>query len=289
LGQSTYNALEVKMERRFRNGLNLLASYTFSKTLTDADSAYAGLTAFGSSDTFLAQNPQDLKAEKALSYQDVPHAFVLSYLYELPVGKGKKFLNRGGVSDKILGGWQIGGVHRYQKGVPFIPFALGQTNPFGTANPRLSRVPGQPLLAANHSSYNPLQGGSGCTGNTDGTFTASGTNNFFNCAAFFDPNASGVVAANGFSFGDLPKSLGDVRSPGYMNEDFSVIKRVALFEGQALSFKVDFTNAFNRHTFGRGDGCVTCDTFGQPGSQFGGGPNILNGTKKIQLTFRYEF
>jgi len=289
LGQSTYNALEVKLERRFRNGLNLLASYTFSKTLTDADSAYAGLTAFGSSNTFLAQNPRDLKAEKALSYQDVPHTFVLSYIYELPVGKGKKFLNKGGVTDKILGGWQVSGVHRYQKGVPFIPFALGQTNPFGTANPRLSLVPGQPLLAANHSSYNPLLGGSGCTANPDGTFTANGTNNFFNCAAFFDPNASGVIATNGYSFGDLPKSFGNVRSPGYMNEDFSVIKRVTLYEAHILSFKADFINAFNRHTLARGDGCVTCDTFGQPGSQFGGGPNIVNGTKKVQITLRYEF
>jgi hypothetical protein len=289
LGQSTYNALEVKLERRFRNGLNLLASYTFSKTLTDADSANGGLTAFGSSNTFLAQNPRDLKAEKALSYQDVPHTFVLSYIYELPIGKGKKFLNKGGVTDKILGGWQISGVHRYQKGVPFIPFALGQTNPFGTANPRLSLVPGQPLLAPSHSSYNPLEGGSGCTANNDGTFTASGTNNFFNCAAFFDPNAPGVVATNGYSFGDLPKSFGNVRSPGYMNEDFSVIKRVTLYEAHILSFKADFINAFNRHTFARGDGCVTCDTFGQPGSQFGGGPNILNGTKKVQITLRYEF
>jgi hypothetical protein len=289
LGQSTYHALEAKLERRFHNGLNLLASYTFSKTLTDADSAYAGLTAFGSSDTFLAQNPHDLRAEKALSYQDVPHMFVLSYLYELPVGKGKKFLNSGGVLDKVVGGWQIGGVQRYQKGVPFIPFALGTTNPFGTANPRLSRVPGQPLLAPNSSSYNPLLGGSGCTANPDGTFTANGTNSFFNCAAFFDPNAPAVVQANGFSFGNLPKALGDVRSPGYLNEDFSVIKRFTLYEAHELSFKADFTNAFNRHTFGRGDGCVTCDTFGQPGSQFGGGPNILNGTKKVQLTLRYQF
>jgi hypothetical protein len=289
LGQSTYNALEAKLERRFHNGLNLLASYTFSKTLTDADSAYAGLTAFNSSDTFLAQNPHDLRAEKALSYQDVPHMFVLSYLYELPVGKGKKFLNNGGVVDKVLGGWQIGGVQRYQKGVPFIPFALGQTNPFGTANPRLSRVPGQPLLAANASSYNPFLGGSGCTANPDGTFTASGTNNFFNCSAFFDPNAPAVVQANGFSFGNLPKAFGNVRSPGYLNEDFSLIKRFTLYEAHVLSFKADFTNAFNRHTFGRGDGCVTCDSFGQPGSQFGGGPNILNGTKKVQITLRYQF
>ena len=292
LGQSTYNALEAKLERRFRNGLNLLASYTFSKTLTDADSAYAGLTAFNSSDTFLAQNPHDLRSEKALSYQDVPHMFVLSYLYELPVGKGKKFLDKGGVVDKVVGGWQIGGVQRYQKGVPFIPYALGTTNPFGTANPRLSLIPGQPLLAPDHASYNPFMGGSGCvpspTGDGTFTFITGSTNHFFNCAAFFDPNVAAVVATNGYSFGNLGKAF-SIRSPSYFNEDFSLIKRFTLYEAHVLSFKADFTNAFNRHTFGRGDGCVTCDSFGQPGSQFGGGPFILNGTKKIQITLRYQF
>jgi hypothetical protein len=292
LGQSTYHALEAKLERRFRNGLNILASYTFSKTLTDADSAYAGLTAFNSSDTFTAQNPHDLRAEKALSYQDVPHMFVLSYLYELPVGKGKKFLSKGGVVDKVLGGWQVGGVHRYQKGVPFIPFendANFAGIAFGTPNPRLSRVPGQSLLAPNVSSYNPFLGGSGCSPNPDGTFTPSGTNSFFNCAAFFDPNATNLVASRGYAFGDLPKAFGNVRSRGYVNEDFSLIKRFTLYEAHVLSFKADFVNAFNRHTLGRGDGCETCDTFGQPGSQFGGGPNVLNGQKMIQLTFRYQF
>jgi len=292
LGQSTYHALEAKLERRFRNGLNLLASYTFSKTLTDADSAYAGLTAFNSSDTFNAQNPRDLRSEKALSYQDVPHMLVLSYLYELPVGKGKKFLNKGGVADKVLGGWQIGAVQRYQKGVPFIPFANDANFAgiaFGTPNPRLSRVPGQPLLAPDASSYNPFLGGSGCTPNADGTFSFGGTNHYFNCAAFFDPNATNLVAARGYAFGDLPKTFGNIRSPGYVNEDFSLIKRFTLYEAHVLSFKADFVNAFNRHTLGRGDGCVTCDTFGQPGSQFGGGPNVLNGQKMVQLTFRYQF
>jgi Carboxypeptidase regulatory-like domain len=292
LGQSTYHALEAKLERRFHNGLNLLASYTFSKTLTNADSAYAGLTSFNSSDTFNAQNPHDLRSEKALSYQDVPHMFVLSYLYELPVGKGKKFLNKSGVVDKVVGGWQIGGVQRYQKGVPFILFendASGAGIPLGTPNPRLSLVPGQPLLAPNASSYNPFAGGSGCTPNADGTFTSNGTNNFFNCAAFFDPNATNLVAQRGYAFGNAPKTLGNIRSPGFVSEDFSLIKRFTLYEAHVLSLKADFVNAFNRHTLGRGDGCVTCDTFGQPGSQFGGGPNVLNGPKLIQLTFRYQF
>src|SRR6266852_4490451 len=292
LGQSTYHALQAKLERRFRNGLNLLASYTYSKTLTDADSAYAGLTAFGSSDTFTAQNPHDLNAEKALSYQDVPHAFVLSYLYELPVGKGKKFLNNGGVVDKVLGGWQVGGVHRYQSGAPFIPFTSDAHNTqFGTPNTRLSRIPGQPLLAPNASSYNPFLGGSGCTPNPDGsgTFLPQSTNNFFNCAAFLDPNTPNLVAQRGYTFGNLSKVFGNVRSPIYMNEDFSLIKRFTLYEAHVLSFKADFTNLFNRHILTRGDGCVTCDSFGRPGAQFGGSPSTVNGQKAIQLTFRYQF
>src|SRR5207248_7777823 len=114
LGQSTYNALQASIERRFRHGLNLLASYTYSKTITDADSSFSTLTGFNSQ-VFGAQNPYNLRGEKAVSYQDIPHAVVLSYLYEFPVGPGKKYLSHG-VGSKILGGWQVGGVHRYQIG-----------------------------------------------------------------------------------------------------------------------------------------------------------------------------
>jgi hypothetical protein len=291
LGQSTYNALQAKLERRFHNGLNLLASYTYSKTLTDADSAYAGLTAFSSSDTFKAQNPRDLKSEKALSYQDVPHTLVLSYLYELPVGKGKKFLDKGGVVNKVLGGWQVGGVMRYQSGVPFIPFASDAKNTqFGTANTRLSRVPGVPLLSPNHGSYDPFSSQpSGCNEQPDGTFLPQSTNNFFNCGAFLDPNAPSLVAQRGYTFGNLPKVFGEIRSPVYKNEDFSLIKRFTLYEGHVLSFKADFVNLFNRHTLARGDGCVTCGSFGRPGAQFGGSPGSINAQKIIQFTFRYQF
>ena len=117
LGQSTYNALQAKLERRFRNGLNLLASYTYSKTITDADGSYPFFSNL-SSNVFGSQNPFNLRAEKAVSYQDVPHTFVLSYVYELPVGPGKKYLSHG-VASKVLGGWQVGGVQRYQTGRRF--------------------------------------------------------------------------------------------------------------------------------------------------------------------------
>ena len=87
LGQSTYNALEAQLTRRFHNGLNLMASYTWSKTLTNADAAlpfFATLHQGGA-----GQNPFDLRGDKAISNQDIPQNFVISYVYELPIGRGK--------------------------------------------------------------------------------------------------------------------------------------------------------------------------------------------------------
>ena len=284
VGQSTYNALEAKLERRFRNGLNLLAAYTFSKTLTDADSTFPSFSAFASNN-FGAQNPFNLKTEKALSYQDTPHAVVLSYLYELPAGPGKKYLSHG-VGSKVLGGWQVGGVHRYQTGSPVILNSFAQSPPFSGGNFKFSRVPGVPIFDPNKSSFNPALP-TGCSLNADGTFSSKTNNNYFNCAAFFDQNADSLVAQRGYRFGDLPLTLGNVRSEHYFSEDFSIIKRTAISESHSLLFKADIPNAFNRHIFGTLDGNVGPDnsTFGVPK-----GPRaVINARRQIQLTLRYQF
>ncbi|HEY3129869.1 MAG TPA: TonB-dependent receptor [Acidobacteriota bacterium] len=283
-GQSTYNALLVKAERRFRNGLNLLASYTFSKTLTDADSSFPVFTGFNSG-VFGAQNAFNLRGEKAVSYQDVPHTFVLSYLYELPAGPGRKYLNHG-VASKVLGGWQVGGVHRYQSGTPFRISAGAKSNPFSNGGFRFSQVPGVPIISLNASSYNALGSDSGCTAHPDGTFTANSSNNYFNCAALLDPNGDDLVAQRGYTFGNLPPFFSGIRNPGYKTEDFSIIKRTALTERQFITFKVDIPNAFNRHSFTARNGDPFSGTFGQPG---GGGHSVLNSRRQIQLTLRYEF
>jgi len=284
VGQSTYNALEAKLERRFRNGLNLLASYTFSKTLTDADSAFPVFTGFNSN-VFGAQNAFNLKEEKSVSYQDIPHTFVLSYLYELPAGPGKKYFNHGPAS-KILGGWQISGYQRYQKGSPVLINAFASSNPYSSGNFRFSRIPGVPLFSPNKSSFQFGAGNSGCSPNPDGTFSANSTNNIFNCAAFLDPNAPDLLAQRGYTFGNLPVFFSDIRSPGYMNEDFAIIKRTALTENQTLTFKLDIPNAFNRHVFGQLDGGISDGTFGVPG---GSGRAVLNAPRRMQITLRYEF
>jgi hypothetical protein len=282
VGQSTFNALEVKLERRFRNGLNLLASYTFSKTLTDADSTFPTFSAFASNN-FGAQNPFNLKSEKALSYQDTPHAVVISYLYELPAGPGKKYLSHGAAS-KVLGGWQVGGVQRYQSGSPVIFNSFAQSPPFSGGNFKYSRVPGVPIFSPNKSSFNPSLP-SGCTENSNGTFSSLTSNNYFNCAAFFDQNADTLINQRGYQFGNLPLTLGNVRSEHYLSEDFSIIKRTAITETHSLVFKADIPNAFNRHIFGTLDGFLLDSTFGVPKGPRG----VINSRRQIQLTLRYQF
>jgi hypothetical protein len=284
LGQSTYNALLAKLERRFHNGLNLLASYTYSKTLTDADSALPAFVAFSGGGS--VQNSYNLNSEKALSYQDIPHTFVVSYIYELPVGKGKKFLNKSGAVDRVLGGWQIGGVQRYQSGQP-LAFGCATGVPSYDGCIRFNRVPGQPLLSPTASSFDVgkvfLNGGAGCTENSDGTFSSpAGVATYWNCAAFIDPNAANLVAARGYAFGNMPRIIGSVRSQGYVNEDFSIIKRMSLFESHSLILKAELFNAFNRHVFTRPDTGLQDGTLG---TSFG----TVNGPRNVQFTLRYDF
>jgi hypothetical protein len=287
LGQSTYNAMEAKLERRFHNGLNLLASYTYSKTITDADSSFSTETGFNSN-VFGAQNPYNLKGEKAVSYQDIPQTFVLSYLYELPVGPGKKYLTHG-VASKVLGGWQVSGIQRYQSGSPTVINEYATANPFSTGNYRYSLI--GPAFPANPGHWTPALNStwnSGCVEGANGIFgPASATNPAtVNCASFENPSDTSVPFGGGYLFGNLPTVVSWWRSPGYKNEDFSIIKRTTVREGQTIMFKLDIPNAFNRHIFGAIDGNPGDSFFGVPG---GGGHGVINAARTLQATLRYEF
>ena len=290
LGQSTYNALEASLERRFRNGLNLMASYTFSKTLTDADSAFSTLTGFNSN-VFGAQNPYNLNGEKALSYQDIPHTFVLSYLYEIPVGPGKKYLNHGAAS-KVLGGWQVSGIQRYQSGSPTVINEYATTPPgnLTTGNFRFSLI-GNPFPAHPVQwSPGPLNTNwnSGCSENAAGVFQPNvpGAPSPANCSAFENPSDASLAAGGGYTFGNLPSVVGWWRSPAYKNEDFAIIKRTAITENKMIVFKLDIPNAFNRHIFGAIDGYPGDTFFGVPG---GSGHSVINAPRQIQATLRFDF
>ncbi len=271
VGQSSYNGLLVKAERRFSAGLTLLASYTWSKTLTDADSALPAFSTFSGGGS--VQNSYNLHGEKALSFQDIPHTFVLSYLYELPVGPHKRFLSHGGAAGRILGGWEVGAVHRYQSGSP-VSFGCATGVPGFDGCIRFNRVPGQPLT-------NPVpQTGDPRTWNVfngdPNVINATGTS-----GAFSNPNFLVSTTNAPYSFGNIPRTTGEYRTSAFLNEDISILKNISIVEGQDLVFKAELLNAFNRHIFSTPD---TGPTDGSFGAIFG-----TSNPRQVQFTLRYQF
>jgi len=254
VGQSTYNALEAKLEQRFHNGLNVLASYTFSKTLTDADviQPYWSTLQNGGA----VQDPENLKGEKAVSSEDVPQNFVISYIYQLPIGQGKSFLgNAPKVVSALISNWSVSGIQRYQSGQPIsINGATGI--PGKNSSVRFDRVAGQPVKNPNYK--NPL------LFNNASNATACATG-YFNCDAFYDPNLftnrnAGNLDANGnlinsegnpWRFGTMPRNSSDIRGPGYSDEDFGISKVIPIHGNIKADFRGDIFDAFNRHIFTR--------------------------------------
>ncbi len=274
LGQSTFNALEASLTRRFHDGLNLMASYTWSKTLTDADDSlpfFATLHGGGS-----AQNPFNLNGEKTYSNQDVPQMFVLSYVYELPFGKGHKLLNKGGVTNMVVGGWEFSGIHRYQSGQP-LSFCCATGVPAFSGAIRFDTVLGQPFFSQawmNNAScltaiVNPCS--------------------VFNPGAFLDPNSPARINAGGaYQFGTMARTLGNVRMKNFDNEDFNLLKRFPITESVNLEFKATAANAFNRHVFDRpGDtnaNDATNNTFGIINTNA-----TLQPPRRLQLELKLNF
>jgi Carboxypeptidase regulatory-like domain len=276
LGQATYNALEASLQRRFHNGLNLMASYTWSKTLTDADSALPFFATLAGSQG--PQNSFNKYGDKAISNQDLPQNFVLSYLYELPIGKGKRFLSNDGIVSKALGGWSVSGVQRYESGQP-IAFGCASGIPAFAGCIRFDQVPGVPLASAAYTSghFNPL---------TDSIFNplCVPPTPAANCA-FVDPNSGANLATRGtFAFGTIARVTGAVRMPMYPSEDFNILKRTRFSESTDLVFEASFLDAFNRHVFNRPDVNPFDGGFGHISPN-----NTLLGPRKIQLQLKFEY
>ncbi len=266
-GQLSYNAMIAKLERRFHNGFNLLASYTWSKMITNTGNIIGG--SLGGAYTANIQNPKDLKAEKAVSPEDVPQLFVISYIYDLPFGKGRHFLNSNHALNYFVGGWSLTGIQRYQSGQP-IGFSCATGVPGFNNCIRWNLVNGQQIQtsARRNKSFNPA---------------IPGQNLWYNVAAFSDPNAN-VTAASGvpYTFGNKPSYQSNDRNFPYYEEDFGLIKRTPITESVDLQFRAEFFNAFNRVVFGGPNTNPYSSGFGTVG-----GTN--NSPRQGQLTLRIEF
>jgi hypothetical protein len=215
-GNSTYHAFQLKAEKRTSHGLYFLSAYTFSKSINDQPEICCNSP--------WPQDSYNLAAEKGLSDFDNRHRWVTSFDYELPIGKGKNFLNRGGVVDKIVGGWHIGGIVTFRSGFPFSP-AIG-FDPSNTGS--------QGLLRSN-------QIGSGHLSNP-------GPNLWFNINDFPVPNCPSGC------FGNARKNV--LEGPGEKGADLSARKFFALTEQVRLEFRAEFFNAFNHAVFQQPDNFI---------------------------------
>ena len=121
IGHSTYNAMQVKFTKRYSSGLTVQGSYVLSKMLTDSDSQTSGEP----------ENQYDRALEKSIASFDQTHVGKLNYVYELPFGNGRHFLNRKSVASAIFGGWRFAGSDAYQSGTPI---GLGTTISFPIFN-----------------------------------------------------------------------------------------------------------------------------------------------------------
>jgi hypothetical protein len=237
-GNSTYNAMQLQLNKRVSEGLTFLVSYTVSKNITDADSAGPGVSGFIGTNSFIGENSYNRKAEKAVSQLDTPQSLVTSFFYELPLGHGKRYMNDSAVKDRVFGGWYTSAILTYRSGTPTEVYGncqgtagdvlFGGCNVTG-AGARVNIVPGVPQT--NKSNFNPT------------------TTPFWNAAAF-TPAANCATSATTCAFGNEPRSLATARSFGGKNEDFTIGKKTHLIgEKATLDFQASFFNMFNRHIY----------------------------------------
>jgi hypothetical protein len=219
-GKSDYDSLQAQYERRLTNGLQFLGAFTWSKTLDDA---------CGSIDTCNPQLYTNYAIERGLSNQDQPYRLVLSSLYELPFGKGKRWANNvSRAVDYAIGGWQINGIYTLQAGQPFSVTVDGSP---GSTRANLVGAP----------SVSP------------GNIAA-----YINPAAFAVPakTAGGVFVAPGTSARDL------LRGPGSSNIDLSIFKNFTLTEKIKGQFRFQTYNLTNTPHLANPNSDLTNGLFG---------------------------
>jgi hypothetical protein len=253
---SNYQSLQAKAQKRFRAGGNLLASYTWSKNIgtTDNITSYIEGTGypFGQIQDF--QNIRGSRAELSFS---VRHRLVVSYVLDLPVGKGKRFLgNVSGPLDRIVSGWGLGGVSSFQSGYP-----LALTAQQSVLNTQFYGGATRPNVAA------------GCQKTIDGS-AQSRLSQWFNTACFSQPAQ--------FAYGSESRSDPSLRAGGIANFDASVFKNTQITERIAISLRAEAFNLANRVQF-----FPPGTVFGT--AQFGVVSQQRNDPRSFQVSARLNF
>ena len=229
MADSNYHALQASLQQRLAGGLSLQAAYTWSKSIDNASGIFAS-----AGDPNYPQDSWNLAAERGRSNFDVPHRFTAGYTWDLPFGKGRRWLGEG-VAAALFGGWQTDGIVVLQSGRPFTVALFPE---FDNSN----------------------------TGRTNLGFGANDRPNLIGRAALDSPTperwfnpAAFTVPAYG-SFGNAGRNI--LGGPGFRNVNASLRRSVALGERTTLQLRAEFFNLFNQVNLGLPDNFVGSPSFG---------------------------
>jgi hypothetical protein len=218
---SSYHSFQAKLRKRYSRGLHLLAAYTWSKLLDDT----SGITGGDQNPGYTNNNQRRL--DKSLSALDIAHRLVVSFQYELPFGRGRRFLSRPGMTSALTAGWRLSGIATMQSGSPLS--ISSQQDVFSFINfqrpdstGRTSRTPGS---------------------------TRERLDKYFDPAAF--------VGAQPYTFGNVGRFLPDNRGPALQSWDLNLAKVVPLGEARRLEVRADLFNALNQVNFVPPTGAAT--------------------------------
>jgi len=221
-GASLYNAMQLTLEKRYTNGLSFLVSYNLSKMMSNTNS---GFTSFAAN----SLNKTNQKAEWSIDNNDQTNMINIAGTYELPFGKGRPYMNRGGIANAVLGGWQISPLLQYATGTPLWSGTGGSVyvagDPLGNACAPCNRanvVSNSNMMFSYNNVYKGLP--------------------VINAKDFSDPGP--------WVLGNAPRVLGQLRNPWGMNENVAMAKYFAIGERVRLKLEVEYFNVLNRVIFG---------------------------------------
>ena len=268
-GNSIYHSLQFKAEKRFSKGLFMLVSYTKAKLITDAaDNTQRAASTWNSSQGIIS--PFERRRNRSLAPDDVPQILSATFVYELPFGKNKRFLN-GGVSSAVLGGWQASTIFRASKGTPYI-FRSSQCN-----------IPGafrQGCLPGIKSGADPFL--------QDINKFDPGKGPLFNINSF-EP----LSAFNTFGYTGSGSRVTNFRGPTFKNQDFSIIKNTRILEKVNFQIRAEFFNMWNQHRFINAGGFNIGGNFpfdtNIASPNFGKWTGDVSSPRTVQLGARIEF
>jgi Carboxypeptidase regulatory-like domain/TonB dependent receptor len=213
-GTGNYNALQVKLDRKFANSFQYLVSYTWSKSIDTGSSGWFDVENGSGGGAFSGfQNYYDPNGSRSVSSYDIPHFLSMSGVWDLPFGRGKRYLSQG-IASQVLGNWQLNGIVQLRSGQPYNLAVTGDVANIGNT-----------LSFVNYARPNIIG---------DPTPAHQTVNEWFNPSAFAVPS---------FSYGDFGRN--GLRSASVYDADFSVFKNFPIGERFLVSFRAEFFNAFN--------------------------------------------